>query len=95
MSRPAAHHRGTYPRRAAALNRAARNNPNTRCWKCGLTIDQIRHKDGKPARWTSGHVIRGQVGGELRHECSVCAATEGGEVTAGKVKPANVRSDDW
>lgn len=67
----AAHHRGTYHVRAAKVRAAAYADPFTRCWRCGLTLRAIRIRHPR-ARWTAGHVIAGQVDGELRPECSPC-----------------------
>jgi hypothetical protein len=51
------HHSGTFNRRSAQLNRQATANPNTICWRDGLTLAQHpAHKTGTPARWTTGHI---------------------------------------
>jgi hypothetical protein len=60
------HHMGDYKRRARAVRLAAEADPRTRCWQCGLTAAE----HGQP--WTAGHVVDGQVGGELRPECRRC-----------------------
>jgi hypothetical protein len=71
-----AHYRGDYARRAAAVRAAAYANPATVCWRCGLTLEQIRRT--KPlARWEAGHVVDGQVGGLLRPEHSSCNRSAG------------------
>ena len=41
------HHRGTHQRHSAMVRRAARANPSTICWACGLTLDQHQpHTNG-------------------------------------------------
>lgn len=70
------HHRFGHGPRAKALTDAANANPRTTCWVCGLTLAQMRRI--KPqAFWTAGHVIDGQVGGELRAEHSTCNFSRG------------------
>ena len=67
----APHHRGDFDRRSRAVKAAAYASTDTRCWFCGRTLAEIRRY--KPtARWTAGHVVDGQVNGELRAECSPC-----------------------
>ena len=74
----AAHHRGTHQVRARAVVDAANRDPMTRCWRCGLTLaEHPKHKTGKRARWTGGHVIDGQVGGLILPEASTCNFTHG------------------
>lgn len=68
-----AHYRGNYHVTARAVRQAAYANPDTRCWRCGLKLQDHRpHKNGKPARWTAGHVVDGQAGGPLAPEASTC-----------------------
>lgn len=72
------HHAGTYGRDAAQVRAQAYANPTTQCWRCHRTLDQIPpHRTGRAPRWTSGHVIDGQVGGAMLPECSVCATSTG------------------
>lgn len=75
----APHHKGTYHRRAAAIRAAAYANQATRCWRCHCDLHTIRtigRGNGDPphprAKWTAGHLIDGQVDGDLRPECSPC-----------------------
>ena len=76
MAKP--HHSGTYHVQSKRVRDAAYRDPGTRCWRCRLTLDQCKpHRNGKPARWTAGHLIDGQVNGVLLPECSTCAATSG------------------
>lgn len=67
----AAHHRGTHQARARKIVDQANANPDARCWRCGRTLAEIRRRRPR-ARWTAGHVVAGQVDGELRAECSPC-----------------------
>ena len=74
----AAHHRGSYQLRARAVVNAARANPDTICWRCHRTLTQHEpHRNGTPATWTAGHLIDGQVNGELRAEASTCNKSAG------------------
>ena len=54
-----AHHRGTYHVDSRKVREAANRNPNTRCWRCGLTLDQARTKWGPHVHWQAGHVRTG------------------------------------
>jgi hypothetical protein len=73
------HHQGSYQVRAAKVRAQANADPSTRCWRCGKTLAQhpARHKTGAPARWTAGHIIDGQVGGQLAPEVSTCNYSAG------------------
>lgn len=70
------HYRGTYHVQAARLRAAAYANPHTTCWRCGLTLHQI-HRAHPRAKWTAGHLIDGQPGGQLAPECSHCNYSNG------------------
>lgn len=72
--RKAAHHRGSYQVRAKRVTDAAYADPSTVCWRCGRTLEQVRRRFRRRSsvRWTAGHVVDGQVDGELRPECSPC-----------------------
>jgi len=86
-------HSGTHQTRAAAVVARADADPTTRCWQCGLTLEHCRpHHDGKPARWTAGHVIDGQIGGELKAECSPCNFTRGAAHGNGQRKQATTHT---
>lgn len=77
----AAHHRGSHQRRARAVTTAANNDPTTRCWRCQRTLtEHPPHRNGKPARWTAGHLVDGQVDGLLLPEASTCNYSEGGRL---------------
>jgi hypothetical protein len=72
----APHHRGTYHQQSAKLRAAGYANPLATCWRCGRTLEQIRQLKPR-ARWTAGHVNPGEIGGELRLECSPCNYSHG------------------
>jgi hypothetical protein len=77
MGKTKPHHAGSYASRAAKVRAYAYADPDTRCWRCGKTLDQHRHRDGSPAVWNAGHVIDGQVGGLLMPEASSCNKSAG------------------
>ena len=59
-------HQGAYNARAKAVRDAANANPRTTCWRCGRTKAEHQRE------WTAGHVVAGQMHGELRPECAEC-----------------------
>jgi hypothetical protein len=70
------HYRGDYARRAARVRANAYLNSNTKCWRCGMTLEQVQRI--KPhAKWDAGHVRDGEVGGSLMAECSPCNRSAG------------------
>ena len=71
----APHHTGTYQQRAARVRAAAYANPNTRCWRCGRTLEQIRRIRPR-TRWDAGH-IHGPTHPALAPECSWCNRADG------------------
>jgi hypothetical protein len=74
----APHHRGSYHVTAARVRAAANADPNTRCWRCGRTLNQHPpHRNGKPATWQAGHTTDSQVGGHLAPEASTCNTIAG------------------
>lgn len=71
------HHRTPQYRRRSALVRArAYANPDTRCWRCGLT----RAEHG--TTWDAGHLNDGQVDGPLAAECARCNRSAGAAIGA-------------
>lgn len=67
------HYQGRYHVQARHVRQAANNNPNTRCWRCGLTLQQhAPHKSGQPAKWTAGHLIDSDPTSPLLPEASTC-----------------------
>ena len=93
MTKPA-HHRGSYHVQARRVRDAANRNPTTRCWRCGLTITEVR-KTKPRARWTAGHLVDGQAGGALAPECSPCNYSNGAAVGNAKRKPRLNTSRAW
>jgi hypothetical protein len=76
MAKP--HHSGSYARRAAAVRAFANANPDTKCWRCGKTLEQhLPHRNGRRPTWQAGHVIDGQVNGLLMPEASTCNKSAG------------------
>ena len=88
------HHAGSFQVRSAALRRAAYGNPATRCWRCRLTMAEILVKHPK-ARWTAGHLIDGQIGGQLAPECSPCNFSAGASMGNRLRKPRPNPSRQW
>ncbi len=90
------HRRGTYQADSKAVRDQANADPNTRCWRCGRTIAEVRETNPK-AQWDAGHVIDGQIGGPLKAECSPCnrgrGAAMGNRKRAGK--PTRRTSRTW
>jgi 5-methylcytosine-specific restriction endonuclease McrA len=71
------HHRDPRYVRLAALVRAqAYADPTTRCWRCGLTLDEVRRTNPR-ARWDAGHLVDGSILDGLRAECSPCNRAAG------------------
>jgi hypothetical protein len=90
----AAHHRGSYQVRARAVVQAARANPNTRCWRCGLTLAQhAAHHNGRRPTWQAGHLIDGQINGALRPEASTCNTSAG--ATLGNRQRTEPHTEHW
>lgn len=84
-----AHYRGRYHVQARQVREAAKANPFTPCWRCGLTLAQHpRHKTGRPPFWTAGHIITGDPRSDLAPEVSVCnighGASIGGRIIAAR-----------
>ena len=72
------HYQGTYHVRARHIREAANNNPLTTCWRCGRTLQQHPpHKNGKPPKWTAGHIIDSDPTSPLAPEASTCNYTAG------------------
>lgn len=71
-----AHYQGSYHVQARRVRQHAYANPNTRCWRCTLTLAEIR-KTKPRAKWTAGHLVDGQAGGPLAPECSPCNYANG------------------
>ena len=85
MARRDPHYRGNYDARSRALTAAAKANPNTRCWRCQLTLaEHTPHHSGRPAYWTAGHVRDGDPLSPLLPEASTCNYSAGAQLVNGK-----------
>ena len=93
----AAHHRGTFHARSAQVRAQAYSQPETRCWRCGLTLDEKRRT--KPTdRWTAGHLIDGQADGPLLPEhasCNYAAGAALGNRRRAKQRPQPPRITEY
>lgn len=91
----ALHHRGSYHVRSRRVVAQAWLNPDTRCWRCGLTHDEYAAVHGaRAARWTAGHLIDGQIDGDLAPEHTRCNSSAG--ATAGnRRRTRNRTSRNW
>jgi hypothetical protein len=69
-------HKGTHQSRSAKLRAAGYANPHATCWRCGLTLQQVRRQHPR-ARWTAGHLVDSQINGPLALECSWCNYSNG------------------
>jgi hypothetical protein len=70
----------------------ANADPTTLCGRCGRTLDEhTPHRNGRPARWTAGHVNDGELNGPLRPEASTCNLRAGGWL---RFHPST-RSEEW
>lgn len=77
MVKPA-HYRGSYHVAARKVREQAYADPTTRCWRCKLMLHECKpHKNGKPARWTAGHIIDSDPSSPLLPECSPCNKSAG------------------
>lgn len=71
--------------RSAAIRRAAALDPDTRCWRCGLTFDEAFERFGLTgAKWTAGHVEAGKRGGALVPEHARCNYSHGAKLLAAR-----------
>lgn len=79
----AVHRGGAYKAMSRQVVLAARANPLTRCWRCGLMLVEHRpHKNGRRPFWTAGHVIDSDPASPLAPEASTCNFIAGGQLTA-------------
>ena len=70
------HNGRSYRRRARAVRMAAYLNPETKCRRCGLTLEQRRVTHPHDT-WDAGHVVDGEVGGALAPEHASCNRSAG------------------
>lgn len=88
-------HSGDYQARAAKVRQLANMNPSTRCISCGLTLDEI-HRTRPDARWTAGHLVDSQIGGQLGPECHPCNYGRGASAGHRRRRQRNnPRSRNW
>lgn len=91
----AEHHRGRHQRRAKKVTDDAYRNPATRCWRCGCTLATMRpHTNGRPGKWTAGHLIDGHPDSPYAPECSPCNYTAGSRLGAERRSRQTV-AHDW
>lgn len=68
-----AHYRGGYHVNSAKVRAQANADPLTRCWRCGRLLPEHQpHRNGKPARWTAGHLRDSDPTSPLLPEASTC-----------------------
>lgn len=73
-----AHHRGGFVGRARRVREAAYADPGTRCWRCGLTLAEIRGlHPGRRVVWHAGHTVDGSNAAPLMPEHSYCNVVAG------------------
>jgi hypothetical protein len=98
--RAAAHHRGTHRRRAREIVALAYADPATQCqaqpcrgWGSRTLVEHPHAKSGREPRWQAGHVIDGQIDGELRPEVDVCNTSNGARLR--NAHSSNPTSRQW
>jgi hypothetical protein len=90
-------HSGRYQADAALVRRMAYLNPGTRCITCRRTLAEIRLVH-PTVKWTAGHLIDSEVGGQLGPECSRCNYSRGAAMGNRRRRTRVVRnpsSRDW
>ena len=88
------HHSGSFAREALAVRLAAYAEPQTRCWRCRLTLVEVQAAfPRRRVRWTAGHLVDGQAGGPLAAECSPC--NFGAGAVLGNAQRVMPRSRRW
>ena len=83
-----AHYQGSYRGRAARVREQAYADPMTRCWRCGLLLDEV-----PGSRWQAGHTVDGDPLAPLLAEHSRCNASAGAR--AGNARRALNASRVW
>lgn len=76
-------YRGSYHVRSLANLRAWNSDPETRCYQCGLTLEQVRQRYPK-AKWHNGHRRPNDPHAQLDAWCSPCNIGERNRRVAGK-----------
>jgi hypothetical protein len=78
------HWTADYRRRRRLL--LATVTPDSRCRRCGKTIDQHKpHGNGRPAYWQAGHLVDGDPNSPLALEASTCNLAAGGRLGAARL----------
>lgn len=73
-------YRGRWKTDTRRLLRIWTANPNTRCWRCTLTLDQHPpHKNGRRPWWTRGHIRDSDPTSPTAPEASTCNYTAGAQ----------------
>lgn len=89
------HYAGSYHVRSRQLKAHANANPETRCWRCGLTRNEYAAIHGdRPARWTAGHIHDGEVEGPLMPEHHRCNSSAGATM-GNQRRQRNQTSRQW
>lgn len=77
MRKPA-HYSGSYRTRARLIVLAAVRNPLTRCWRCGLTMAEIKLLyPGRRITWQAGHTKDRDSSRPILAEHSYCNERHG------------------
>lgn len=67
------HYTYGYRKRALAVRQRAYADPLTRCWRCGLTLnDEQARWPHKVVSWHAGHTVDGDNSAPLLPEHSTC-----------------------
>jgi len=75
------HYKGSYSTRSAKVREDAYADPQTRCWRCGRTLDQEQALHPlKKVTWHAGHLIDGDYLSPLLAEHSTCNTSAGAKV---------------
>ena len=76
-------HDWTFQVRAKPIRDRAYADPSTACWRCGLTLAQVRAANpGRKVVWHAGHT--GGRHDPLLAECSLCNLRNAAETTRAK-----------
>lgn len=87
------HNNPAYRRAAAAIRAQAYGNPSTTCWRCGLTLDEVRRTKPRTT-WDAGHIVDGDLSAGLRPEHSSCNRSAGASAGNATREPRSRRWTD-
>lgn len=92
----AAHHKGSYQRRAKRVTDEAYANPFTVC-TCGRTLEEHppTRDRGNPPKWSAGHVVKGEIDGALVPQVLGCNVAEENEHRNAQRRGGGHVSLDW